>query len=30
LPGAEAVRGRPFSTHSDLAGYERSILQIER
>ena len=29
LPDRDCVRGRPFSTHSDLADYERVVLQVD-
>ena len=28
LPDIDSVRGRPFSQHTDLAAYERSVLQV--
>ena len=28
LPDRSSVRGRPFSTHADLADYERVVLQV--
>jgi len=30
LPDRNSVRGRPFSTHADLADYERAVLQVAR
>jgi membrane associated rhomboid family serine protease len=30
LPDRSSVRGRPFSTHVDLADYERVVLQVDR
>lgn len=30
LPDRGSVRGRPFSTHADLADYERVVLQVDR
>jgi hypothetical protein len=29
LPGRDAVRGRPFATHADLAAYQRAVLQVD-
>jgi hypothetical protein len=29
LPDRDSVRGRPFSTHADLADYERVVLQVD-
>jgi hypothetical protein len=30
LPDRSSVRGRPFSTHADLADYEQVVLQVRR
>ena len=29
LPDRNSVRGRPFSTHAELAEYERVVLQVD-